>query len=283
MTWFFLSLFALSMFIAYDVLSRKFGVQTKNPRVFAALYNAVCTVLSLFLFIGDRPTMPQFSAVLFVLLFLNLSVWAIFGRVEYVVHKHVEASTLSILLQLAPALSFLFSVFFLKEQITGAKIIGISLLLLVNIWIVTLVQKGKTKLDFGIQYAIFLVLLLSIGWVLDKVVSPHLGVALFTFLSFFSPALFCGLFPKISMDDIRQELRQVPMKYIVTLASVNVLGYAAFIMALTLGEASRVIPIAISVTPFVVLLSAWLLHERSHMKEKWLASCITLFAMFLLR
>lgn len=283
MTWFFLSLFALSMFVTYDVLSRKLGVQAKNPRVFAALYNAVCALLSLFLFIGERPTIPQFSFWLIILLFLNLSVWAIFGRVEYVVHKHVEASTLSILLQLAPALSFLFSVFFLKEQITVAKIMGMSLLFLVNIWIVVLVQKGKTRFDFGVQYAIFLVLLLSIGWVLDKVVSPHLGVALFTFLSFLSPSLFCGLFPKVSMDDIRQELRQVSIKYIVALATVNVLGYAAFITALTLGEASRVIPIAISVTPFVVLLSAWLLHERSHMKEKWIASCITLLAMFLLR
>lgn len=283
MSWFFYSIFALVTFVAYDLLSRKLAVNSLNPRAFGALYNGLVALLTLFLLFVEPIHLKPLAAGILILTFANLAVWTLFGRVEYYAHKFVEASTLSLILRLAPVITFVLSALFLHEAVTISKILALTLILTANFWLILITQKGKFHFDEGLKYAFITAITLGFGWTLDKVVSPYYGVTLFAFLSFASPSLSNFLIPPLSAKVIRLEYQNTPLGKIALLAALNLVGYAALIKALMLGEASKVVPIATATTPFVVILGIILLKETSFIKVKLVAAFLTLAAIFLLR
>jgi uncharacterized membrane protein len=85
------------------------------------------------------------------------------------------------------------------------------------------------------------------------------------------------------MSDIRVELHKTPIWKICVLGSFNLANYALMLKALTLGEASRVMPIVSSTTPLIIIFSILLLGEKKDTTRKLLAGAMTVGAIYLLR
>lgn len=282
MNWLGFALLSFFVFIGYELLSRKLGVNSRNPRAFSVVYSAIsCLLTPILIFVEPIRVAPMEIGIVF-LAAIGLTVWILFGRFEYFAHKHVEASTLAILLQLAPVFNFVLALIFLDEAITLSKLIGLALIIVANI----LVTGGSLKKAFsqgeGTKYALLIAFLLGVGWLFDKLLVPYFGVVIFTLLSYGPSAIFNALIPPISKKELLHELRTGSWKLII-LGLFTVVGYGAQLKALALGEASKVIPIISSKVVFVVLLGAIVLGERSNLFKKFTAAILIVIAIYFMR
>lgn len=283
MSWLILSLFSLLSFVLYDVASRFVATRSESPRAFATIYNAVVAVLSLSIFFID-PTPPgTLNLRVIFLTLIGLVLWGLNGRLEYFVKKHVEASTFAIVAKVAPVGTFLLAIIFLHESLSIYKLLGVVLIILANVLI--FINQGKRAIltPEGLRYTVMICSVLAFAWFFDAINVPVWGVATFSVLSFGIGSLISGLFPTISLTELRRELVLTPVWQIALLGSLNLAGYALMLKAFTVTEASNVIPVATATAPFVVLLSFFLLGEKDFLLRKFLAAIITLGGIYLMR
>lgn len=280
MNWLGYSIIALIIFSGYDLLSRKLGVQSKNPVAFGAVFYLIATLCTPLLLIVEPLQIPIITPIGVLLTGGSLLAWILFGRVEYTAHKHVEASVLTILLRLGPVITFILSMLFLDEHMTLTKLIGLLLTIFASVLVIG--KPSFSLLRKGLIYGVALALTQGVAWTFDKIVSPIYGVVLFSALSFLAPSLANMFIPPISIRTIIEELHLASWK-IVVLAILNIVGYAAMIKALIIGEASSVIPIATATPPLVVLGGVLLLHERKDIAKKCIAVVLVVLAIYLMR
>jgi drug/metabolite transporter (DMT)-like permease len=281
MSWLLYALLSLVSFSVYDVLSRVAGIQAKNPRAYSALYALLVSLLALPLFWWEPPVMPELTVEVVGLTLLSWVAWTVFVRYEYYAHKEMEATSLVLLLKLAPVVAFVLAVTVLGEAITWMKTIGMTTIALAGLLVIWAETGGKWRSTRGLRYALVVVMSLAAGWTFDKVVAPWYGPVLYTIFSFGPPAVINSLLPPVGWRAMMKELQLAGWR-IYVLAMLSVAGYYGLIKALTLGEASRVIPVATSTTPLVVLLAAVFLKERSHLKVKLGAMLLTVVGIILL-
>lgn len=283
MSWLILSILSLFSFVLYDVASRFVAVRSKSPRAFATLYNAVVAILSVTIFLID-PTLPgKITFRTIVLTAIGLILWGLNGRLEYFVKKHVEASTFAIVAKVAPIGTFLLALIFLHESLSFSKLIGVAMIIIANL-LIFIGQKTHTVLTpEGLRYTTLVCSVLALAWLLDAVNVPIWGVATFSVFSFAISSLISGLFPTISLAELKRELELTPIWQIIFLGSLNLSGYALMLKAFTLTEASNVVPIATATAPFVVLLSLIFLGENKFLLRKFIAALITLGGIYLMR
>ncbi|OGK12185.1 hypothetical protein A3C98_04390 [Candidatus Roizmanbacteria bacterium RIFCSPHIGHO2_02_FULL_37_15] len=280
MSWFSYAILATFCFTSYDLISRILSLKSINPRVFSVIF---CTLVSLFAIVlfFFAPTYPEkMNRFIFILGIVGLLIWAIFGRLEYYVHKMVEASTLTIVIRLAYVITFLGSLILLNEHITLKKILAVIVIFIANILIIK--PTGRKKLDTGIFYALLLAFFLGIGWMIDKIVSNHWGVSFYVILSFLSPAVLNALIPPIKKKEFISEIRNTSW-HIILLALLNTLGYYFLLKAFALGEASRVILVTSMAQIMTIVLGIWLLKERDNALRKILAGLLAFGGILLLR
>lgn len=283
MSWLIYSLLALIFFVIYDVTGRYFATRSKNPQAFAVIYNLGVAVMSPIIFLFDRTLPSGISPYIIGMTVLGLLIWGLNGRFEYFAKKHTEASVFSIVIKLGPVISFFLAILFLKESFTLSKLVGVVLIVLANI-ILLLGNLSKKKFDLrGIRYTLLLAFILSVAWLFDAVNVRAWGVGTFCMFSFFAPVIMSSYFPTIRKSDLLQELKLTPWWQFLILGFFNLVGYGFMLKALTLGEASNVMPIATSTTPFVVLIGVVFLGERSSLFRKIFASILVLVAIYLMR
>jgi drug/metabolite transporter (DMT)-like permease len=283
MTWLIYSLLALTCFIIYDTAGRYYATKSEDPRAFATIYNFFVALMAPSIFLIDQTMPSHLSPWVIFLTIVGLFFWALNGRFEYFAKKHVEASIFAITIKVAVVMSFFLSVIFLKESFTPQKIIGVSLIIMANLLLFIGQKKGTVITPKGLYYSAILVTLLSVAWIFDAVNVKAWGVATFSILSFLAPSLLSGLFPLIKLNTLKRELELTPWWQIVFLGFFNLAGYACMLKAFTLGEASNIIPIVTSTTPFIVLLGVIFLGERNFLARKFSASILTLIAIYLMR
>lgn len=280
MSWFILSLFSLVCFTGYDILSRKLAIDSENPLALSVVYNSIVVLMAPLLLLIEPYYPKQLPVSVIILTALSIVVWGLFGRFEYFAHKHVEASLLAIIIKIAPIITLMLSVLFFNEPITTNKLLGISIIIVSNILIILSTTKN-INIQKGLKFALATTLLLGIGWTLDKAVASYYGIALFSMISFGSPIVINAIIPPIKFSSLLTEFKRTSWRLVV-LAVFNLLGYASLIKALTIGEASRVTVIATATTPFVILLSAILLNERSDLYKKFAVGIATITGIVLL-
>ncbi len=282
MNWLSYSVIALVTFSGYDLLSRRLGVESKNPRAFGAVYYFVAAFLCPLLLFAEPLVTPSLSGVTLVLTALGLFAWILFGRIEYMTHKYVEASTLTILLRLGPIITFALSALFLAEAVTVPKLIGLLLTVFASILVIGVPSVSLFRKNKDLRYGVLLAGILGVAWTFDKVLSPIYGVVVFGFLTFFVPALANTFVPPLPLAAMRSELQHASWKLIV-LGLLNIIGYGAMTKALIIGDATNVIPIATSTPPLVVLGGVLFLGERTDVGKKILAVLLVLVAIYLMR
>lgn len=283
MSWLIYSLTALILFVIYDVSGRFFATRSENPQAFAVIYNLGVALMSPIIFLFDQTLPKAISPYIIGMTILGLLIWGLNGRYEYFAKKHTEASVFSIVIKLGPVISFFLAILFLKESFTLSKLGGVVLIVIANI-ILLAGNLHHTKIDLkGIRYTLLLALILSVAWLFDAVNVRAWGVGTFCAFSFFAPVIMSSFFPIIKKNDLKRELTLTPWWQFLVLGFFNLLGYGFMLKALTIGEASNVMPIATSTTPFVVLIGILLLGERDSLVRKIFASVMVLVAIYLMR
>lgn len=283
MTWVHFALISLVVFSGYDLLSRFLATKSANPRVFSTLYNGFVALMSPVLFIIDpvRPTNPSLSSLW--LAALGVVVWGLFARFEFYAHSHVKASTLTIVLKLAPLLNFILALLILREPLTVNKTLGLGLIILANLTLFLNQKRQAIISDQGLKYAIIVAVLLASAWLLDSINVKSWGLATYGFISYLGGAIICGLFPRITLAQIKQELSLTPPWQILVLSMVNLIGYSSMLKALSLGPDSNVMPIVTATPPLVVLLGVLILGEKDFLLRKFVAALITLGGIYFMR
>lgn len=283
MSWLIYSLLALVFFVIYDVAGRFFATRSQNPQAFAVIYNLGVALMSPIIFIFDRTLPTGITPYIIGMTILGLIIWGLNGRYEYFAKKHTEASVFSIVIKLGPVISFFLAILFLKESFTLPKLAGVTLIVLANV-ILLAGNLHHAKIDLrGIRYTLLLAVLLSVAWLFDAVNVKAWGVGTFCAFSFFAPVIMSSYFPTIKKTDLQNELRLTPWWQFLVLGFFNLIGYGFMLKALTIGEASNVMPIATSTTPLVVLTGVIFLGERDSLLRKVFASILVVIAIYLMR
>lgn len=283
MSWLIFSLLALSFFVIYDVSGRYLATRSENPQAFAVIYNLGVALMSPIIFLFDRTLPSGITPYIVGMTILGLLIWGLNGRFEYFAKKHTEASVFSIIIKIGPVISFFLAILFLKESFTLAKLVGVALIVFANITLLAgNLRHSKIELK-GVRYTLLLAIVLSVAWLFDAVNVKAWGVGIFCMFSFFAPVIMSSFFPTIKKAQIVKELTLTPWWQFLVLGFFNLIGYGFMLKALTLGEASNVMPIATSTTPFVVLIGIVILGERDSLARKIFASILVLFAIYLMR
>lgn len=283
MSWFIFSLLALVFFVIYDIAGRYLATRSDNPQAFAVIYNLGVALMSPIIFLFDQ-TMPSgITPYVVFMTILGLIIWGLNGRYEYFAKKHTQASIFSIVIKLGPVISFFLAIIFLEESFTLAKLAGVLIIVIANI-ILFVGNLHNTKIDLkGIRYTLLLAMILSVAWLFDAVNVKAWGVGFFATFSFFAPVILSSFFPTIKKSELKRELDLTPWWQFLVLGFFNLIGYGFMLKALTLGEASKVMPIATSTTPLVVLIGVIFLGERDSLWRKIFASILVVLAIYLMR
>lgn len=283
MTWILYALLALCLFVIYDLASRRIAVRSENPQVFAAIYGLFVALMAPILFFLD-PSLPtgMTPQVIGITIF-GLIIWGLFGRFEYFARANTEASVFSIILKLAPVLNFFLSLVVLGESWSPNKLIGIFIIILANLMLFIGTKREGVVSNKGLFYSLLVSALLAVGWLFDTINVKSWGVGVFSIMSFLVVTLVSSFFPRITLAGIKRELSLTPWYEIFVLGFFNLLGYGFLLKALMIGEASRIIPITSSSTPFVVLFGIILLGERKNIIRKVVASFLAVLAIYLMR
>lgn len=214
---------------------------------------------------------------------VGLVVWGLFGRFEYFARANTEASVFSIILKLAPVLNFFLSLVVLGESWNPSKFLGIAIIILANMLLFIGNKREGVVSAKGLYYSLLVSTFLALGWLFDTINVKSWGVGVFSIMSFLVVTLVSSFFPRITLAGIKRELSLTRWYEIFVLGFFNLLGYGFLLKALMMGEASRIIPITSSSTPFVVLFGIILLGERKNIIRKVAASLLTVLAIYLMR
>jgi len=282
MTWLYYSLGAAISFTLLNIFSRVLTVESKNPRAFSVVFNLICIVMSLILFIGtgsnktfSLPT--QINAWIFLLtasFFYGLN-----ERFRFLISKLLEASIYSIIGNISVIMAFIISFFLYKETLTATKLFG-STLIFFSFLLVSNIKKSKFS-SKGVFLGVITSIYLGIAMSLDKKGAMFFNPETYNLLLWVVPFIVL-YFPGIKINEIKAEFKQFSWK-IILLAFFNFIGFYLGLKAFILAEATKVIPVIQTYTLMTVIAGVFFLNERKNLTKKIFAGIIAVVGVFLLR
>ncbi|KKR18316.1 MAG: hypothetical protein UU65_C0002G0249 [candidate division CPR2 bacterium GW2011_GWC1_41_48] len=282
MNWLFLSLLTAFSFAATNLVMRVLSVNSENPRAFSFVANLWGACLAILIFFS-LPHKSQITASKNIILLIILAsiIYGIVDRVQFYARKHIEASTFAILFRTTLIITFLSSIIFLKEPFTLNKLMGTLLVLVASI----LVSYKNSKIVIEKKYLLLTLLCstaLGFGWIINKMVMNSGFSPLFFNVILWAGVLPIIYLPSIPLKDLKRELSLGSWK-LPLLAVISATGTYAQLIALTLADASKVIPVSSTSTVLTVLGGVILLKERTNLTKKLIAGGIAFLGVILLR
>lgn len=280
--WLILSLFAVALFTAQNLLMRVLAVKSVHPRTFSFVFNSWGTFFAALLFIMERPSLSSLSQISWVQWILIAGAtlgYGLYERTHFLARKELDASTTAILFRLNPVITFVGAIFFLHEPLSVAKLAGAALLIGASLLVTH--NNLKLRASRAVWIAIFAATMLGLAGIFDKPASVGIPV------NFYSAALW-GLslivvaFPSISLSKLKTEFIIGGWKVALT-ALLNVIGFVFYVQALSLADASLVTPVTSSSGILTVLAGILILKEHSHVAKKILAGILMFIGVLLLR
>jgi drug/metabolite transporter (DMT)-like permease len=282
MTWLYYSLGAAVSFTFLNILSRILTVESKNPRAFSIVFNIICIIMSLILFIvvGSYKTISLPTRIdAWIYLLIASFFYGLNERFRFLISKILEASIYSVLSNITVIIAFFISFFLYKETLTTTKFFG-SILILLSLVLVTELKKSKLS-SKGIFLGIVTSIYLGIAMSLDKKGAIFFNPEMYNILLWAVPFIVL-YFPGIKIKEIKAEFKQFSWK-IILLAFFNFVGFYLGLKAFLLAEATKVIPVIQATTLMTVIAGVFLLKERSNLAKKIIAGLIAVLGVFLLR
>lgn len=282
MTWFYYAAGAVALFTTLNLLQRVLATKSEDERSLAILFNTLAATIAIIVFFltGSYshfrlPTTPWAYISLLVASFF----YGMFERGRFYAAKQLDASIFSTVLNVSVVVAFVCAIFIYSEALTLKKVIG-AVAIFVALFLVSYNKtKSKTSLK-DILFGVIISVSLGLGWVLDKKGTQYFNPDTYSIMLWTVP-LFFIYFPKVNFQKIKREFKLSSWR-VVLLSFINVIGYLFQLKALSLQEATRVIPIIQTSTLFVILLGIILLNERDHLYKKILAGIIAVAGVYLL-
>jgi drug/metabolite transporter (DMT)-like permease len=180
---------------------------------------------------------------------------------------------------LAPVIAFLGSIIFFGEILTINKILGTSFIIIATI--IVAYKNSKLKTGRGFWLAVFVAVIYGLAWMIDKPGSNNIPAGFYSLIIWLLPLPIIA-FPKIKIIDLKKEIKNAGM-WVIILGLINALGFYTLLKALSLAEASRVIPIISSASVLTIIGGIFILNEKSHIWRKLLAGVIMFAGILLLK
>jgi drug/metabolite transporter (DMT)-like permease len=282
MNWFYWALATALVSTAYNLMGRVVAVKSQDARVFSVIFGAMASVMAFFYFLIEPFSFKAISVPVIGLTIVSTILMAVFERLQFYVRKEIDASTLSIIFRLIPAVSVVASIIFLKESVTLPKIIAVLLIVGGNLVVAVTKGKGKFKLDKATGVALIAATALGLAWTADKGASIGYSASLYALIAWILPTIYNFLSPPISIGKIKTEWKS-GAKGMILLAFLNVLVYYLQIKTITMVEASKAVPIMSMSTIFVVIFGIIFLKERSNVAAKIVASILVVVGAIVMK
>lgn len=280
--WLILSLSAVLIFTAVNLLMRVLAVKSEHPRTFSFVFNSWGALFAILLFIAELPTITFPTSLTnshILLILLAVVSYGLYERSHFSARKHIDASTITILFRLAPLIAFVGSLVFFKERVSAWQLLGTVSLL--SSAVIIIHKNPHLKMHRPLLIALFSALMLGIAWMLDKPGSQGLPASLYSFIVWVAPLGIIAL-PSLSLKQLRREAIIGGWK-VALLAFLNVFGYFIYLKALSLEGAAKIIPITSSAGTLTVLAGIFILNEKTFMTRKILAGVLMFIGILLLR
>jgi drug/metabolite transporter (DMT)-like permease len=280
--WFYYAASAVALFTILNLLQRVLAVKSEDERSLAILFNTIAATLAIcvFFFTGSYthfrlPTTPWAYISLLTASFF----YGMFERGRFYAAKQLDASIFSTVLNVSVVVAFISALFIYSETLTLKKLIGATAIFIALFLVSYNKNKSKNSLK-SILFGVIICTSLGLGWVLDKKGTQYFGPDTYSFMLWSVPLIFI-YFPKVDLKMLKREF-QLSSWRIVLLSLINVVGYLLQLKALSLQEATRVIPIIQTSTLFVILLGIVILKEKDDLYKKVIAGLIAVAGVYLL-
>jgi drug/metabolite transporter (DMT)-like permease len=282
MLWLFFALSTVVLFTILNLLQRKIGIESKDPRATAVIFNLVCGAIALLVFLLTGsfrgltlPTQP--SAWIFLL--FAIACYGLFERGRFYAAKLLEAGIFDTILTISLVISFFGAVIFYHEALTLFKVLGAGAIL-AALLLTTYDPKQKITSRTGVIIGITVSILLGLAWLVDKQNIMSFSPTLYSLFVWTLPVLFI-IFPGIKMSSLRQEIKVGSWK-VFLLAGINVVGYLGQLHALALAGETRTLPVIQTSVLFTTVLAIFVLQEKENIPRKIIGALLAVVGVLLL-
>lgn len=281
MPWYAYAIGSALFFAAQDLLMRLLAIKSFSPRASSVVFNIWGACFALIAFIlqgGSMNILTRLSVPHVLLICIAIILYGLYERNQFIARKGIDAASFSIISRLSTVMAFVGSILFLKESFTLVKLAGTLSIIAASFFLVY--KNPKLTLSRSMMVAIFCSVVIGITQVIDKPASAGIQPEFYSLLIWLLP-LGIIAYP-IHKQQIIKEFTFGSWK-VALAALLNVLGYIAYIQALSMADASRVVPIMSTYGILVVLGGIILLHERDHFVQKIIAGILGFIGVYLLK
>lgn len=280
--WLVLSLAAVLMFTSQNLLMRVLAVRSDHPRTFSFIFNLWGTLFALLIFIFERPSLDSLAHMSWfqILLIGGAGLgYGLYERTHFLARKNIDASTTAIVFRLNSVIGFIGAIIFLHEPLTFTKFIGA--IILIGASLVVIHKNPNIHANRFLLIAIFSATALGFAGLFDKPASFGIPATLYS-AAMWAFSLPVIALPKMTYKQLKKEFLIGGWKVAFT-AFLNVFGFILYLKALSLADASRVIPITSTTGTLTVLAGIFILKENTYIGRKILAGILMLVGILLLK
>lgn len=248
---------------------------------------ALTALLQLIAGLSILITMPFFpftfpsSWVTVGLLAIACIFYALSDRMNTTVRGGLEASTFSIILQLATVFMIVAGLLFFKEPFVLKKMIGAALIIFSNIMM--FYKKGKQKFDKYVIMGIIANLAYAIALFLDVNISESFNLSIYVALTLIIPAIFIIIAERIKVKSIINEFK-IGDKLPIFATSLSWSFMIIFqLLAYRSGDVTTIAPLLSLTVIGNVIVGYIFLHEKDNLPKKILAAILIIISVFLIK
>ncbi len=266
----------------YGLVARATLKDAENPLAFSILFTLSSAVLSLGLFLIEPLDFSTSSLKYTLLLLLSACLYGIYDATQFSARKYLEASSLSIVLQIAPVIAFVLSVFILKEGVTAAKLFAVSLIMFGNI---IAIYRSHHITRLGLLFGVAMATVSGFTYVIDKVAFPHTPFALYSIAVYIIPAIVVYIIFKIRGGK-SVEVTKVWREFTWRIPLISLCGVATYYFlyrTFAITDASVAVPLVASSTVLTVIGGILILGERGNIPRKLIGAALVFTGVLLLR
>ncbi len=218
-----------------------------------------------------------------LLVFCSL-IWPLYFLLAFKANKHIDASVFSMIADLSPIVTAMIAYFLFTERLTSLQLVGVLALILSGVIAMypDITSKVKVRI-LGIQIALVCMLLLGVGFAVEKQVYDVAGIGTYF--------LFCWTLQVLWMVIIaRKEIHLLPELFadkrermlVLLHGFAGLLRSASFAFALLLSTSASLMNAASNFLTACILIAAYfILGEKSNLRFKIAGSAVGLVGLFL--
>lgn len=242
--------------------------------IFTALFALLLSPLFTFKFSLNPKILLTLGAVTII--------YAATDRLNIEARYGLAPSTFSMLKQLSTVFLVIFGFVFLKEKIVLTKIIGITLILLANIFLSTN-NKGKLELNKYFIMCLISNFLFAIAMFINVNISDNFNIGLYTVITVLIPALIIKIVSKLSIKDLKQEFKLYDKKKFVIVSFSWAMMLISSVKAYEYGNISIVAPLLTLSMITNSIYEYFIDKDKKSLKRKLIISLLIVLGIILIK